>query len=41
MKPDASRTAYDGKLIGEYLYRDIHLNPEFKPNQFEASALTK
>jgi len=30
-----------GRLIGEYIYRDIQLNPEFKPNQFEASALTQ
>jgi hypothetical protein len=29
-----------GKLLGEYLFRDIQLNPKFKPNQFERSALT-
>ena len=28
-----------GELIGEYMYRDIHLNPEFKPGQFTAAAL--
>jgi hypothetical protein len=28
-----------GTLIGEYLYRDIRLNPSFNPNQFEPSAL--
>jgi hypothetical protein len=27
-----------GSLIGEYLYRDIQLNPNFKANQFEPSA---
>ena len=27
-------------LIGEYMFRDIRLNPNFKPNQFERSALT-
>jgi hypothetical protein len=30
----------EGKLIGDYIFRDIQLNPKFKPNQFEASALT-
>jgi hypothetical protein len=30
----------DGKLIGEYFFRDLHINPEFKPNQFKRSALT-
>lgn len=29
----------DGKLIGEYIFRDIRLNPEFKPEQFQRSAL--
>ena len=33
--------AEDDKLLGEYLYRDIQLNPPFKPNQFERSALTE
>ena len=28
-----------GALMGEYLYRDIQLNPPFDPNQFEPSAL--
>ena len=32
--------AEDGKLIGEYIFRDIHLNPTFKPNQFERSAVS-
>ena len=31
----------DGKLIGEYMFRDIHLNPQFKPGQFEPAAVTK
>jgi Protein of unknown function (DUF1571) len=30
----------DGKLIGEYMFRDVHLNPHFKPGQFESAALT-
>jgi hypothetical protein len=30
----------DGKLIGEYMFRDLRINPEFKPNQFQRSALT-
>jgi outer membrane lipoprotein-sorting protein len=30
----------DGKLIGEYMFRDLRINPEFKPNQFKRSALT-
>lgn len=29
-----------GKLIGEYMFRDLRINPEFKPNQFKRSALT-
>jgi hypothetical protein len=29
-----------GRLIGEYMFRDLHLNPEFKPDQFKRSALT-
>jgi hypothetical protein len=28
------------QIIGEYFFRDIHLNPEFAPKQFERSALT-
>jgi hypothetical protein len=28
-----------GKLIGRYLFRDIHLNPDFKNDQFTKSAL--
>lgn len=30
----------EGKLIGEYFFRDIRFNPEFKPEQFERSSLT-
>jgi Protein of unknown function (DUF1571) len=30
---------YGGRLMGEYLYRDIQLNPEFKSDQFQPSAL--
>jgi hypothetical protein len=30
----------DGKIIGEYMFRDVRLNPPFKPGQFESSALT-
>jgi hypothetical protein len=30
----------NGKLIGEYMFKDLRLNPEFKPNQFTRSALT-
>ncbi len=29
-----------GELIGEYMYRDIQLNPEFSADQFKPSALT-
>src|SRR5438105_4851624 len=29
-----------GKLIGEYLFHDLRINPEFKPDQFKRSALT-
>jgi hypothetical protein len=29
----------DGKLIGEYFFRDIHLNPDFKADQFTREAL--
>jgi hypothetical protein len=29
----------EGQLIGEYYFRDIRLNPQFAPNQFERSAL--
>jgi hypothetical protein len=29
-----------GKLIGEYDFRDLRFNPEYKPNQFQRSALT-
>jgi hypothetical protein len=28
-----------GKLIGEYFFRDIRLNPDFKPDQFKRAAL--
>ena len=30
----------EGKLIGEYMFRDIRINPKFKPEQFKRSALT-
>jgi hypothetical protein len=29
----------DGRLIGEYMFHDLHINAEFKPNQFTRSAL--
>jgi len=29
----------DGKLLGEYIFRDIRLNPTFKPEQFQKAAL--
>ena len=29
----------DSKLIGEYMFRDIQLNPRFKPDQFTREAL--
>jgi hypothetical protein len=31
----------DGKLIGEYYFRDIQLNPKYDDDQFEKSALDK
>lgn len=31
----------DGKLYGEYLFRDIRMNPEFKPEQFTKAILTQ
>jgi hypothetical protein len=31
----------DDKLLGCYFYRDIELNPDFAPGQFEAGALLK
>lgn len=30
----------EGKLIGDYFFREIRLNPPFKPDQFQRSALT-
>lgn len=30
----------EGKLIGSYFYRDLKLNPDFKKEEFERSALT-
>jgi Protein of unknown function (DUF1571) len=33
--------ADDGKVIAEYLFRDIHLNPTFKPEQFTRAILTQ
>jgi outer membrane lipoprotein-sorting protein len=29
----------DGQLIAEYYFRDIRLNPQFRPNQFTRAAL--
>jgi hypothetical protein len=29
----------DNKLLGEFFFRDLRLNPDFKPEQFERSAL--
>jgi hypothetical protein len=31
--------ALDGKLMGEYMFHDLHLNPQFKPDQFKRAAL--
>jgi hypothetical protein len=31
----------DGRLIGEYFYRDIQLNPTFPADQFTRAALTR
>ncbi len=31
--------AAEGKLLGEYFYRDIQFNPEFKKDQFDRAAL--
>jgi hypothetical protein len=31
----------EGKLLGEYLYHDIKVNPQFKASQFERAALTQ
>ena len=31
----------DGQLLGEYFFRDIELNPEFKPNTFTREALAR
>jgi hypothetical protein len=31
---------HQGELIGEYYFRDIHINPDFRPDQFQRSALT-
>jgi hypothetical protein len=28
-------------LLGDYVYKDIQINPQFKPNQFDRSALTE
>lgn len=33
--------AEGGRLMGEYFFRDIRLNPEFKPTQFQPTALTQ
>ena len=29
----------DGSLMGEYYFRDVKVNPEFKPEQFTKAAL--
>ena len=29
----------EGKLIGDYMFRDVQLNPKFKPGQFTREAL--
>ena len=29
----------EGKLIADYFFRDVHINPKFKDNQFTRSAL--
>ena len=31
----------DGKLMGDYYYREIQLNPEFEPDQFKPTALSR
>jgi hypothetical protein len=31
----------DNKLLGDYVYRNIRINPQFKANQFQRSALTE
>jgi hypothetical protein len=31
----------DNKLLGDYVYRDIRINPEFKSNQFQRSAVAE
>jgi len=31
----------DGRLIGEYMFRDLRINPQFRSNQFKRAALTK
>jgi hypothetical protein len=31
----------EGQLIGEYFFRDIHLNPDFKPGTFTREGLTR
>jgi hypothetical protein len=33
--------ADDGKIIAEYLFRDVRLNPTFKPEQFTRAILTQ
>lgn len=30
-----------GKLMGEYFFRNVRVNPEFKPEQFQSSALSQ
>ena len=31
----------DGKLMGDYYYREIQLNPDFEPDQFQPAALNR
>jgi Protein of unknown function (DUF1571) len=31
----------DGRLIGEYMFRDLRINPQFKSDQFQRAALTR
>jgi hypothetical protein len=31
----------DNMLLGDYVYRDIRINPQFKPNQFQRSAVAE
>ena len=33
--------ADDGKVIGEYLFRDVRFNPKFRADQFTKAVLTQ